>query len=389
MVWKILYFWFILDMIGCMHEEKTLDIAMLDKPNSNDRILVTRTPAGVSGKRVLEWQQFFKKEPEISERNLLRKRIEELSKSSQLNIDQLLELARNSRSIGELAKAEVYYRQILRKHPHHLDAHIEIAQVYLQTKSIEYAFDYLAAAKKILEGQEQARKIDLYKYRYTLALGLLRSNRVAEARTILSDLIEAKKDFILAYTALAHSYLKENKEGLAEFIAKRGMEQIKNHAPLLNIIGIAHEHRGMLTKAKTYYNKALELDPNLAAALVNRANIAARRGEHEAAESDINKAIALSPYDANSYISLAVLYRKSGRYSSAKQMLQKALDINPENAFARYNLASLYAKEFSDINTALRLYYEVLQAGDYTEEIRELARIQIQGLRDSRIQFEK
>lgn len=385
---KILIF-LIITVAGCVNDTESLDIHLLDRPHDSDKVLVTKTLKGVSGERVLEWQQFFKKEPLSDERDLLRKKIEALSSLSNHSIDQLLELARNRRSIGELESAEVSYREILRRYPQHLDANIELAQVYLQKKSTEYAFDYLTAAKKILESQEEPRKVDLYKYRYTLSLALIHSNRVDEARVILSDLIEAKKEFVLAYVALAHSYLKENKLSLAEFIAKRGLEQTNEHGPLLNIIGITLERSGKLTKAKLYFNKAIEKDPNLSAALINRANLAIRRGEYEAAEADILKAIQISPYGSNSYISLAVLYEKTGRYTSAKQALQKAIDINPENAFARYNLAGLYVNEYKDTNTALRLYYEVLQAGEYTDEIRDLARMQIQGLRDSRIQFER
>ena len=87
--------------------------------------------------------------------------------------------------------------------------------------------------------------------------------------------------------------------------------------------------------------------------------------------------------------SMGVLYQRTGRFTSAKSFFEKALSIRPENAYARYNLASLYDKEFENPNKALRLYYEVVQSSDKTDEIKELALIQIQGLRDSRISLNK
>ena len=64
------------------------------------------------------------------------------------------------------------------------------------------------------------------------------------------------------------------------------------------------------------------------------------------------------------------------------------MDQSPENGFARYNLAVLVADQFGDKNTALRLFYEVLQSNEQTQEIQDLARVQIQGLRDSRLSIE-
>ena len=155
------------------------------------------------------------------------------------------------------------------------------------------------------------------------------------------------------------------------------------------MLGIVREKRGELARATEYYNKALKQNPNLVAALVNRANLSIRKSEYDAAESDLKNAITNGPYFANAYISMGVLYQRTGRFTSAKSFFEKALSIRPENAYARYNLASLYDKEFENPNKALRLYYEVVQSSDKTDEIKELALIQIQGLRDSRISLNK
>ncbi|NRA68701.1 MAG: tetratricopeptide repeat protein [Pseudobacteriovorax sp.] len=375
--------------LGCSSTPENLDIVITPENSTTADMLVRKTEEGVRPARVIEWQHFFKTHPTSTEVLQLKQQIKNLNKKETMTFDQILTLARAERAVGELEKSEVTYRTLIRKNSDNFDANIELAQVFLEKNQVSLAFDYLTASNKILKSQETPAKTDLYRYKYTLAIGMQATNRIDEARRMLSDLISNQRDFILAYQALAHSYLNESKYDLAEFIANRGIERTESHAPLLNVLGIVREKRGELARATEYYNKALKQNPNLVAALVNRANLSIRKSEYDAAESDLKNAITNGPYFANAYISMGVLYQRTGRFTSAKSFFEKALSIRPENAYARYNLASLYDKEFENPNKALRLYYEVVQSSDKTDEIKELALIQIQGLRDSRISLNK
>ncbi|SMF72864.1 tetratricopeptide repeat protein [Pseudobacteriovorax antillogorgiicola] len=374
------------------HQEDTLDIPLSpsreDLPKSTASQLVAVSKEDLNPEKVMAWQHFFKPDPDQRKRQQITKKISNSEKKPDLKLDEVLELARNQKSIGQLVKAETRYREVLRRHPEHLDALIELAQIYLLRSQVEKSFDYIVAAKRILADQEKPKKIDLFKYKYTLSLGLLQSHRKDEGHRILSELISDDPKFTHAYIALAGSYLEDHKLDMTEFIAKRGLDHLEDQPELLNILGIVASQRGQYRKAQSYYNQALEKSPHLVSALVNRANLSINKGQYKSAEIDLRNAIKHNPYHTNAYISQGILFKKMGRYTSAKVSLQTALDQNPENAFARYNLAVLMVDKFDDKNTALRLFYEVLQSNEQTAEIKELAKVQIQGLRDSRLSME-
>ena len=356
-------------------------------PDSTAAQLVKRTEEEINPKQILDWQQYFKKSPNAKKLKIIKESIHEDEKKVELSTEDLLRLARNLRSIGEITRSEVKYREVLRRDSDHFDATIEISEIYQQQQLIEKSFDYIASAKRILASYEKPGKAKIFRYKYALANGLINSQRRQEGHKILSELIVEDRKFINGYLSLAASYLKDQKLELTKFIANRGLDQAPNNPILNNILGVVSQMKGQRGLAKKYFNKALEKNSDLVPALVNRANISIQSADYKSAELDLNRALKNAPYYTNAMVSQGILFKKTGRYSSAKVSFQSALDRNPENAFARYNLAVLTADNFKDQNEALRLFYEVLQSNELSPEIQELAQIQIQGLRDSRISF--
>ena len=370
---------------GCQSAPEPKDIAIESIPKTTAKSITTLSEKGVNPENTLRWQDFFKDLPDRDARTKLKSQLARLESKKDLPPEELLKKARNLKATGQIEKALSTYQELIRRFESQFDAIIETAQIFISRADLDRAYEYLVDAQVIIDRSSHFPKVDRIKYKYTLALAKLHGQKVKEARRMLSDIIAAQSDFVLAYQALAYSYLREQKYDLAEFVANRGIERSDDHAPLYNVVGIVNEKSGLISKAKQYYEKALEKNPELVSALVNRASLSLRNAEYEAAERDLNQAVAKDPNFVNAYVTLGVLFHKTGRYTSAKNWFLKALELNPESSFARYNLASLYANQFSDRNKALQLYYEVLQSQDKTEEIEELARIQIQGLRDSRL----
>ena len=387
----LIVLYFFLGACASTDDKSSLDIPMpgsAELPESSAIQLVERDRQNIKPTKIVSWQSFFKSNPTPSETKSLRKVIEKSEMNKSHSIEDLLKLARNLRTIGEVKRAEVRYREILNRNSENFDATIEIAEIYLYQRKIERSFDYISKAKKIIASRENPAKLDVFRYKYVLALSLISSQRRDEGHRILTELINEDRKFVNGYLALSESYLAQKKIELTKFIAKRGLDETPNHPSLLNVLGVTFQLDGRHEKAKSYYNRALEQNPNLVAALVNRATLSIHKAAFKSAEIDLNRAIKIAPYYNNALVSQGVLYKKTGRFTSAKIAFQAALDQNPENAFARYNLASLLANRFNDKNQALRLFYEVLQSNELTQEISDLARVQIQGLRDSRISLD-
>ncbi|MES2745260.1 MAG: tetratricopeptide repeat protein [Bdellovibrionota bacterium] len=337
-------------------------------------------PTGLDSEKIFDWQRYYKNPPSDSERDALAS---DIKRDADGSIDDQLRAARNALAIGERNQSKTIYTAILKKDSENLDAQLEMAHIYLAENDVERTFDYLNAVKRIIDKTERPAKDYTIRYRYALAQAYIKGQNKAQGHQILTDLIESEPKFTLAYAALAQSYLESGKTELSEFVIKRGLDQDKSDPRLTNLLGIMHLKAGRKTEAKDWIQKSLDTDPNFVPALVNRAQLAMQRREFVLAENDLKKACDLEPLNAEAHITRGLLYRQMGKITAARASYEHAVEIAPLNSLARYQLASLLQDEFKDKTTALQLYYDVLQSQD--QELKNLANIQIQSIRDSRL----
>jgi TolB-like protein/class 3 adenylate cyclase/Tfp pilus assembly protein PilF len=113
-------------------------------------------------------------------------------------------------------------------------------------------------------------------------------------------------------------------------------------------LGLAHLNKGpaadVLDKARSHFDRALELDPNNVGALVCRARtdlwlvgnwLSEDRQERlRSAEADLRQALKFRPDDANAHCSLGVLRMQSNRAVQGIAECERALSIDRNLAFA-------------------------------------------------------
>lgn len=362
---------------GCSH---TPEPVAQSKPAEVGSFVGT-DPAKLDSEKIFDWQRYYKNPPTGAERAELASAVDRDAKS--YSIDDKLKAARNALAIGDRNRSKSIYTEILKQDSENLDAQLEMIHIYLAENDVERSFDYLTAVKRILDKTERPAKDFTIRYRYALAQAYIMGQTRAEGHQILTDLIESEPKFTRAYAALAQSYLEKGKTELAEFVIKRGLDQDSKDPRLTNLLGIMHLKAGRMTEAKDWIQKALDQDPNFVPALVNRAQLAMQRREFVLAENDLKKACDLEPLNADAHITRGLLYRQMGKVTAARASYEHAMEIAPLNSLARYQLASLLQDELKDKTTALQLYYDVLQSRD--QELKNLANIQIQSIRDSRL----
>lgn len=90
------------------------------------------------------------------------------------------------------------------------------------------------------------------------------------------------------------------------------------------------------------YEKAIELDPNSAGALVNLGTIHFNGRDFARAKRFYEKALEVDPEYALAHFDLANLYDERGDRTKAVEHYQAALRIAPNYADAHYNIALLY-----------------------------------------------
>lgn len=367
-------------------QEQSLDVAI--KPTSNATQLgQVKKEIAANGpmNHVIDWQRFFRPPPNPAEFAGLKRKL--IHWPEPKSLQGLLEQARAYGVTGDLKSSEAVYRQAIRRYSESITAHTEIAQTYLKMNNLDRCFSYLKRAKEILDEQEFNDRGELFHYRYTLALAYIKQRNEDAGHAILSELVALDKTFMPAYAALASSYFSNDKVEVAEFIAKRGIDRGKEVPSLVNLLGVIELKRGRYVEAKRWFDRALELQPYFGPALVNRANLHMFRGQLEAARGDLGLALSINPIHAEAYIVRGILEKRQGFFRRSEASFKRAIDIDPENGYARYNLAVLKAEELKDSGEALRLFNEVLQVQKAEDNLKELAKLNIESLQQNRLEF--
>jgi type IV pilus biogenesis/stability protein PilW len=95
--------------------------------------------------------------------------------------------------------------------------------------------------------------------------------------------------------------------------------------------GLTYLSQGQFEWAIAEYDKAIELDPNLAEAYVRRAFVYKVLGQYEQAMADYDKAIELSPNNAMFYNDRGFAYAEQEQYESAIRDYNKAIELSPDH----------------------------------------------------------
>ena len=140
------------------------------------------------------------------------------------------------------------------------------------------------------------------------------------------DAVELRR--LLEFRAKDHKTEARERRAAAEHWFQRGLE--------LEQTGGAAE---LVIEA---YEKALELDPRSAGALVNLGTIHFNARNWEQAERYYVEALLADPEYALAHFDLANLYDERGDRDQAMEHYQAALHLSPNYADAHYNLALLY-----------------------------------------------
>ena len=124
---------------------------------------------------------------------------------------------------------------------------------------------------------------------------------------------------------------------------------------------------GRINGAISYYQKALQLNPDLDVVYNNLGIALKENGRTEEAIAQYQKAISLNPDSANAYQNLGNAYREIGKTEEARSAFDMALAINPDNMKARW------AKCISQISV---LYHDhegiEMYRGNYRHDLLEL-----------------
>jgi tetratricopeptide (TPR) repeat protein len=128
-------------------------------------------------------------------------------------------------------------------------------------------------------------------------------------------------------------------------------------------------------EAAAAYRRALEVNPNLVAALINLANIHYSHDELAEAQALYERAIGLESDFFEAHFNLGNIYHDLGRFPEAQGCYREALRLNPYFADAHFYLAVAFEKmgQSQDARPHWRAYQQLAPQGEWVELAKEFS----------------
>jgi tetratricopeptide (TPR) repeat protein len=137
--------------------------------------------------------------------------------------------------------------------------------------------------------------------------------------------------------------------------------------------GCAADDAGDIDLAQSYYERALVLEPSLAAALTNLGTVRYQRGDTSGARAAFEQALEYEPTQPEARFNLGNLLDDLGETDHAIDELKRVTSSSPDFADAHYNLGLLLARVggVAQAQKHLERYLEIDADSEWAEHSRE------------------
>ena len=323
--------------------------------------------------------------------NRVTKSLDRAAKLNPTNPVILEKLGDRYSDLGDFAKAEPVYAQLLKTYPRLSPIRGKLADLYIRMGRKDQAIEQLEeiarvepanarvlaflgalllAEQKIDQAVQHfetaiRRNPDLEQVYYELAaVKIINLKKPEDGLALLSEARSRfKPSFAMEfYAGLAHVLLKKFAEGIkhltaAEILAKTGEPNRLTHQFYYQL-GAAFEKNENLDQAEKHFYKCLELSPDSADAMNYLGYMWAERGiKLEQAHMLIQRAVELEPANAAFLDSLAWVLFKLNQPKNALALLLRAIELTEEPDATLYDhLGDIYAslEEFAQARAAWR-----------------------------------
>jgi adenylate cyclase len=213
-----------------------------------------------------------------------------------------------------------------------------------------------AGEQAALWGKNQPSNIEYIEKLYEAIFYLREFNKEAniKSKQLFKEAIDLEPEIFRAYAGLATTHAMDvwlgsssspsESLGKAFKLCKKAIaldeSQDFPHSLLGHIYSMSKKYDMAIEEGK----RAIDLNPNSAAAYAWLAMSVNFAGRPEEAIDLLKKAMRLSPFPPAYYIMhLGIAYREAGRYEEAISELKKCLELRPNNIIAYKNLSITYA----------------------------------------------
>jgi tetratricopeptide (TPR) repeat protein len=123
---------------------------------------------------------------------------------------------------------------------------------------------------------------------------------------------------------------------LAEHLFRQAIDLEPNMAAALTNLGNLVYRQGELEEARRLYERAVDHDPNQPEARYNLANLLEEVGEIELAVTELRKVTAAAPDFADAHYNLGLMLAQLGGTAQAKQHLERYLELDAQSEWSTH-----------------------------------------------------
>lgn len=179
-----------------------------------------------------------------------------------------------------------------------------------------------------------------------------------------------------ARVKLANLYIGEGMYGEAKTELEAALASNKNHIAALALMGTVYEDDGQVSKAVTYYKKAIaladktefkSLNPYMYESIYRLGSIYIDQKKYQEAIAVLEKGVKINQMDSDLRYKLGMAYLRAGKPEEAITQLEIAVTYVPSFAEAYYQLGQAYEKK-GDKDQAKKAYENAIKnKSDYKE----------------------
>lgn len=220
---------------------------------------------------------------------------------------------------GDINTSEIAAKQGLQIHPDAVSLKLKYGQVLLSKGRYEQAMKYLDMAERVEENNPDVHLIK------------------GSAWLILGEDRAAEKSF-----------------GKAVKTAGSEEDDILYH------IGAAYVQAGEVKKAVSFFEKALQINPENETALYELGFFSDMRGDFNKSIEYYNRYLDINPFNYSTWFNLGITYNKAGRYKKAIEAYEFALVLNDDFHQALFNIGNANANA-GNYREAIKNYFDFLE----------------------------
>ena len=216
--------------------------------------------------------------------------------------------------------------------------------------------------------QAESENLDIL---YNLGVYRTVSDEQDEARIVWEKILNREPRHAQALVQMSGFFLRQERPREAmDFLERAKRIEFSYDKELLhNNLGICHERNGDMEAAGREYEKAIDINPEALAPLINLGRICQRFSQIDKALSVFSKAITIAPDSAEANVALGVCLMERGDYERGLQYLDSADRIKP-NHWTTLSYIGQYHMETGEPGKGAEFFLRAVQAASTTAEAR-------------------